>query len=212
MQTKLDLIGISSVFGYIPVTNMIFPCPDKIPGYHTKSGVALSSFSFQEAVLVGNDHAGSLWPLVDVHEYVYYIRFLVKDTLKYLDARPIKALKRASALARMLQIARFDREFYDLLGSDYANRDAIDSRVNEVRKLATMRGDGAAECFQQKTVYAALDKAIDDAKLNDDEMEFDRLRCRTAVEQLLALLRSYVTAVDARLEADLFGPQMASSS
>ncbi|MDA5633703.1 hypothetical protein [Agrobacterium sp. ST15.16.024] len=207
IQTKLDFIGNSSSYGYIPITNMIFPCgvAGATENYSMKTPMAYSSFSFQEAVLFETESTWKAWPLIDVHEYVYYVKFLVKDTLSYLDKRPVKALKRASALARMLRIDEFDLEFEEILRSDFANNDAVASRIGEVRRLAAMRGNGSLSYFDSETVLAALDNAASDAGLTVSDLTFDRFRCRQVVERLLSHIRSNVKTVDDRLEIDLFG-------
>ena len=206
-QTKIDFIGISRSFGYIPVTNMIFPCGDlsSLGAGINKSVMAYSSFSFQEAVILKDDGSSKVWPLVDVNEYVYYVRFLIHDTLNYIEKRPVKALKRASALAKMLRIDEFDLEFDEILRSEFANHDAVMSRVDEVRRLAAMRAGENPSCFEIGVVLASLDKVAHDAGLSQSELSFERFRCRQVVEQLLNRIRSYVREVDFRLETDLFG-------
>lgn len=196
-RSKIDFIGFSTTYGYIPVTNMIFPT--SASSY--KVGIARGSFSFQEAVLLTNDVGlGRVWPLLDILEMIDYFHFLLKDAQKYARERPIKAAKRASALMKFLYLHEHDESFAHVLGSNYAKTDAVESRVAEIERMVSRLSNSNV---------AREQILLDLKRINnqDIKLECEQLRssgipdhCRGLVETAISDIMSRLHRFDPRLE------------
>ncbi len=199
-QTKVDFIGNSNQYGYIPITNMIFPSEPTAP----KQGLSRSSFTFQEAVMADRpEHLRNTWPLVDMIETFEYMRFLIQDAERYLKDRPVKAAKRAGALIKLLHLPQYDADLNVVLNSEYARSDAARSRITELRSMAANcdRSDG-----RYSGVLAVLDAINDnDGSLEDyEDRSFDEIKCRLLVQSILNDVRAVLENVDQRLASIIF--------
>lgn len=147
---KIDFIGDVDGVGCIPVTNVAIPVK-----LLSDSASGQLSFFFQEIVFLGDGPRGP-WPLLQIDQMLGYIRFLARDAESYLRSKPIKALKRASALSRFLFVEGYEKRFSDAFASEHARFETRKARREELKKLASQ----AAELLPQKWIdrIAALDE------------------------------------------------------
>jgi hypothetical protein len=196
-KSKIDFIGFTDSYGYIPVTNMIFPTMAS----PYKTGIARGSFSFQEAVLLTSEvTTGRVWPLLDVVEMIDYFHFLLKDAAKYARERPLKAAKRASALVKFLYLHEHDESFVHMLKSNFARTDALESRIAEIERMVSRLTNS----------NGARDKILADLnRINNPNVRLEReeLRtsgtpdyCRRLVETAISDIMSRLHNFDPRLE------------
>jgi hypothetical protein len=126
---KFDFVDAETPFGLMPVSNIVLP---SVAG-DRRRGAARKSFVFQEAVLVAA--GGPPWPLLMAGELLRYMKFLVRETKKYRDDKPIKALKRALSLSRLLGLDLLGQQAEAALAGDAASMVAGDSSISELDEL-----------------------------------------------------------------------------
>lgn len=199
-QSKTDYIGHLPRYGAMPVTAMLLPSDRS----KSKTGISSRSFSFQEAVIV--DRAvDSVWPLVETHEILAYFKFLLGDVIHYISSRPIKAVKRASVLARFLHLPAMDLSLSEALSSDYAAEDAAGSRRSELNRmtaqiLAEDRLDHDWRTEVEKVNPGHYMVYTDGSRPH----VFGEGDARSLVENFIGDLRTRIGSLDLALERHLF--------
>ncbi|MEE4012648.1 hypothetical protein V1T76_11330 [Roseibium sp. FZY0029] len=199
-RSKIDFIGFSEKYGPIPITNMILPSQTGL----RKAGLALESFSFQEAVIFEKASLnGKVWPLLDMRELFAYFVFLIKECKRQLEAKPVKALKRASSLARFLYLYDYDDGFSDLLSSEYVKSEAVKSRCDEVSRMVSGFSEESAQSQKVKSALRRIKLKEDTIGLNQSPENVFRDRCYELVEGLVNEVTSSLNRYDKRLGREI---------
>lgn len=129
-RIKFEFIDGETPFGVMPVSNVVLPS-DRAD--HT-GGAARKSFVFQEVVLALDGDPP--WSLAMADELLRYLRFLVREVQTYRDiGNPIKALKRALMLVRILGLDELGSRAEIVLASDMANASSHESCIAELEAL-----------------------------------------------------------------------------
>lgn len=99
-RLKLEFLGAIAHVGVVPISTIVLSSDfsDRTRGQATKS------FVYQEAVGVPRREGTPAppWSLIVPEEVGHYVSFLRQEVLEYAPEQPIKAVKRAFALARTI--------------------------------------------------------------------------------------------------------------
>jgi hypothetical protein len=188
-RIKFDFIDGATPFGLMPVSNIVLPSD---AGDHTK-GAARKSFVFQEAVLALTDNPP--WPLVMAEELLRYLRFLVREILAYQTDNPMKAVKRALSLVRIVGLNDLGARAETVLASQAANMAAHQSCLRELDTLwthvgAARRANLEAALAKKKEMAASMDVRASLAK-----------ECNAIVTEALEKMKEFLFLEGESLEA-----------
>jgi hypothetical protein len=143
----VDFIGKSPGFGVLPVSTVILSSDFD----DQRHGAARFSFAYQEAISVQRHEKErfAIWSLADPYQLGKYLTFLEDQIFEYIDKKPIKALKRAFSLARIMRldvIAEMAREV--LVKPEFAHYVA-EQRQYELSKMRALCDIGFEEILRQ---------------------------------------------------------------
>jgi hypothetical protein len=129
----MEFLGHSDDLGLLPVSNIVFASDLQ----DRSVGVADQSFVFQEAIAVRSTDlpAEPIWPLLDVPQIASYISFLRKQASEYAEENPIKAIKRAFSLTRMVGLHAFATEALHILKARESVEYVVGRREWEVAQI-----------------------------------------------------------------------------
>ncbi len=181
-QLKLDFITATQTVGTVEATNMAL-----LLASGREDEIVRASFAAQEVPIAGSALPR---PLCEPLQLGRYINFLIEEVQQYADPDPVKALKRALSLARILMLPQWDE---DLILHLQDPRAALTAAIKaRSQLLETLRGATEAVSDRAKT-REALRRSVED----------------TIAELEKALVASPGTQTATQSAADMWGGEVA---
>jgi hypothetical protein len=152
-QMKLDFITSTQAVGAVEATNMVL-----LLAAGKEDEIVRKSFAAQEAPI-----AGSVLPrlLCEPLQLGRYINFLIEQVEYYREANPVKALKRALSLARVLMLPKWDDELIKYLHHPQAALTAaIEARSQLLEKLNDVTVTGSPRALEREKMHRSLESTI----------------------------------------------------
>jgi hypothetical protein len=132
-RCMLDFVGKVPSLGLSPVSNVVLPSDFK----DRAIGAATDSFVYQEAVAVRSSGVDvPLWTLADADQLGEYLDFLEKQIDEWIEKKPLKAIKRAFSLTRLMQLDDLANEAHDILVSPESVNFVFMSKQVELSTIA----------------------------------------------------------------------------
>jgi hypothetical protein len=143
-QLKLDFITNTQAVGTVEATNMAL-----LLATGKEDEVVRASFAAQEVPILGSVLPR---PLCEPLQLGRYINFLIEQVQHYADANPVKALKRALSLARILMLPQWDDDLIEYLHDPRAGLTAAINARSQL--LQTLSGATEADSPRAQTCEA----------------------------------------------------------
>lgn len=152
-QLKLDFITSTETVGPVEATNMALLL---VAGREEE--IVRGSFAAQEVPIPGSALPR---PLCDPLQLGRYINFLIEQVQHYAKSNPVKALKRALSLARILMLAQWCDELIKYLQEPQAAlRAAMEARAQLLERLTGTIEDSSARAQTREALRHALEGMI----------------------------------------------------
>jgi len=152
-QLKLDFITSTQTVGPVEATNMALLL---VAGREEE--IVRASFAAQEVPIPGSALPR---PLCDPLQLGRYINFLIEQVQHYAVSKPVKALKRALSLARILMIPHWcDKLIRYLQEPQAALRAAMEARAQLLERLSGTIDASSARAQTREGLHLALESMI----------------------------------------------------
>jgi hypothetical protein len=152
-QLKLDFITSTKAVGTVEATNMAL-----LLTQGREDEIVRASFAAQEAPIPGSVLPR---PLCEPLQLGRYINFLIKQVQDYSEANPVKALKRALSLARILMLPQWNDTLIECLQNPRAALTAaIESRSLLLATLSGAAEAGSARAQTREALRRSLESTI----------------------------------------------------
>jgi hypothetical protein len=149
---KLDFITSTRTVGAVEATNVALLLADG------RDDVVRASFAAQEVPILGSVLPR---PLCEPLQLGRYINFLIAQVQYYTDANPVKALKRALSLARILMLPQWDDDLIEYLQDPRAALTAaIVARSQLLETLGGATEAGSARDQTRDALRRSLESTI----------------------------------------------------
>ena len=153
-QLKLDFITNTQTVGAVEATNMVLLL---VPGREEE--IVRKSFAAQEVPVLGSVLPR---PLCEPLQLGRYINFLMEQVDHYADANPVKALKRALSLARILMLPQWDVDLIRCLQDPRAALTAaMEARSKLMQTLSATTEADSARGQTRDTLRHQLESTIE---------------------------------------------------
>jgi hypothetical protein len=154
-QLKLDFITSTQAVGALEATNMAL-----LLAAGREDEIVRASFAAQEVPIPGSVLPR---PLCDPLQLGRYINFLIEQVQHYADANPVKALKRALSLARILMLPQWDDDLIAYLQDPRAALTAaIEARSKLLETLNGATEAGSARARTYEVLRRSLESTIEE--------------------------------------------------
>jgi hypothetical protein len=152
-QLKLDFITSTQAVGTVEATNMALLLAEG-----REDEVLRASFAAQELPIPGSVLPR---PLCDPLQLGRYINFLIEQIQDYATKNPVKALKRALSLARILMLPQWDDDLIGYLQDPRAALTAaIEARSRLLETLSSVTEAGSARAKTRENLRSSLESTI----------------------------------------------------
>jgi hypothetical protein len=152
-QLKLDFITSTQAVGPVEATNMALLLAEG-----REDEILRASFAAQEIPILGSVLPR---PLCEPLQLGRYINFLIEQVQQYADANPVKALKRALSLARILMLPEWSDDLIEYLRDPRAALSAaMEARSQLLESLSGGPEVSSARAQTREALRRSLESTI----------------------------------------------------
>jgi hypothetical protein len=152
-QLKLDFITNTHAVGAVEATNMAL-----LLAAGREDEIVRASFAAQEVAIPGSVLPR---PLCEPLQLGRYINFLIEQVQHYADRNPVKALKRALSLARILMLPNWDADLIECLQDPRAALTAaIEARSQLFSTMSVETDTDSARAHTCESLRRSLESTI----------------------------------------------------
>lgn len=152
-QLKLDFITSTQSAGAVEATNTAL-----LLTAGREDEIARASFAAQEVPIPGSVLPR---PLCEPLQLGRYINFLIEQVQHYAETNPVKALKRALSLARILMLPQWDENLIECLQDPRAALTAaMEARTHLLETLGDVTEAGSPRAETREALRLSLERTI----------------------------------------------------